>query len=67
MVGRGVLCERVENEANGEKANSDEDPGIAVGVVARSAGAWENEKVVCACSGKTVWEEREEMKSRGML
>ena len=40
---------------------------VVVGVVARSAGVWENEKVVCGCSGKTVWEEREEMLGRGML
>lgn len=32
------------------------------GIIARSAGAWENDKQVCACSGKTVWEEREDAK-----
>ncbi|CCE65928.1 hypothetical protein TPHA_0N01470 [Tetrapisispora phaffii CBS 4417] len=31
-----------------------------VGVVARSAGIWENDKHVCACSGKTIWEERKD-------
>ncbi len=41
--------------------------GEVVGVVARSAGVWENEKVVCGCSGKTVWEEREEMIGKGMV
>ncbi|QLL34229.1 hypothetical protein HG536_0G00860 [Torulaspora globosa] len=30
------------------------------GVIARSAGIWENDKQVCACSGKTVWEERKD-------
>lgn len=30
------------------------------GVIARSAGAWGNEKTVCACSGKTMWEEARE-------
>ncbi|MCJ1464177.1 copper chaperone [Pseudocyphellaria aurata] len=40
---------------------------VVVGVVARSAGAWENSKVVCSCSGKTVWEEREEMVSKGIV
>ena len=60
MVGRGVVVERLgeENERRG---------GLVVGVVARSAGVWENEKVVCACSGKTVWEEREEMVGKGMF
>ncbi|KAJ3274470.1 copper chaperone [Terramyces sp. JEL0728] len=27
------------------------------GILARSAGAFENKKRVCACSGKTIWEE----------
>ncbi|CAG59157.1 LYS7 [Nakaseomyces glabratus] len=30
------------------------------GVIARSAGVWENDKQVCACTGKTVWEERKD-------
>ncbi len=60
MVGRGVVVERL-GEGSG-RGN-----GLVVGVVARSAGVWENEKVVCACSGKTVWEEREEMVGKGMV
>ena len=60
MVGRGIVVQR--------KAEEKEDGDVAVvGVVARSAGVWENEKVICGCSGKTVWEEREEMVGRGML
>ena len=31
------------------------------GVVARSAGVWENVKKVCACSGRTIWEENQVM------
>jgi copper chaperone for superoxide dismutase len=31
------------------------------GVVARSAGIWENVKKVCACSGRTIWEEHQVM------
>ncbi|KAF3940093.1 hypothetical protein ABW19_dt0203561 [Dactylella cylindrospora] len=38
-----------------------------VGVIARSAGVWENNKTVCSCSGKTVWEERIEQAGKGML
>ena len=60
MVGRGIVVER-----SGEEKDSGN--GLVVGVVARSAGVWENEKVVCACSGKTVWEEREEMVKKGIL
>ena len=60
MVGRGIIVENV-------RENKQNDDSIVMGVVARSAGVWENEKVVCGCSGKTVWEEREEMIGRGML
>lgn len=28
------------------------------GIVARSAGLWENDKSVCTCSGNNAWEER---------
>lgn len=34
------------------------------GIVARSAGLWENDKVVCTCSGKTVWEERHDFREQ---
>ena len=37
-------------------------PGILAGVIARSAGAWTNDKTVCTCSGKTQWEEAKEAK-----
>lgn len=76
MVGRGVVVERldddgedrgnVDNDSAGRGQTGDGGPAV-VGVVARSAGAWENGKVVCACSGKTVWEEREEMVGKGIV
>ncbi|CAN6667001.1 superoxide dismutase 1 copper chaperone [Trichomonascus vanleenenianus] len=37
-----------------------------VGVVARSAGVWENLKQVCTCSGKTVWQERSDAIQKGL-
>ncbi len=37
-----------------------------VGVIARSAGIWENDKKVCYCSGKTIWEERKDMVQKGV-
>lgn len=73
VVGRGVVVEREEggkwDERAQEKGGGHESGGdkVVVGVVARSAGVWENEKVVCGCSGKTVWEERGEAVKRGML
>lgn len=44
-----------------------DDPAALVGVVARSAGVWDNDKTVCSCTGKTLWEERREQVDRGML
>lgn len=56
IIGRGMLVAPGEGE------------GVVVGVVARSAGVWENEKkVVCSCSGMTVWEERVTMRRMGVL
>ncbi|KAI9871062.1 MAG: copper chaperone [Pleopsidium flavum] len=62
MIGRSMVVSR-QQEGNFEK----DDPDTLVGVIARSAGVWDNEKTVCSCSGKTVWEERKEQVGRGML
>lgn len=43
-----------------------EDDNTLVGVIARSAGVWDNDKMVCSCSGKSVWQERQEQVSQGM-
>lgn len=41
-------------------------PGSLAGVIARSAGVWENDKQVCSCSGKTVWQERQDAHKQGL-
>lgn len=68
MVGRGISVQRTttDDRGSGQAHVAEEEEGLVVGVVARSAGVWENEKVVCGCSGKTVWEEREEMVGKGI-
>ncbi|KAM0323281.1 hypothetical protein ACHAQA_008872 [Verticillium albo-atrum] len=43
------------------------DQDTLVGVVARSAGMWDNDKTVCSCTGKTLWEERKDEVEKGML
>lgn len=63
LVGRGMCVQPVEADGLG----GGDERGEVAGVVARSAGVWENEKVVCGCSGKTVWEERVEMVGKGMM
>ncbi|KAH7139449.1 superoxide dismutase copper chaperone-like protein [Dendryphion nanum] len=62
MIGRSIVVAR---QQDGKFDKNDAD--TLVGVIARSAGAWENDKSVCSCSGKTVWQEREEQVGRGML
>lgn len=61
MIGRSIVVSRKT------EAFDKEDPDTLVGVIARSAGVWDNDKTVCSCSGKTVWEERAEQTSKGML
>lgn len=43
------------------------DQDSIVGVIARSAGVWQNDKTVCSCTGKTVWEERKDAVEKGVL
>ncbi|KAF2033579.1 Cu,Zn superoxide dismutase-like protein [Setomelanomma holmii] len=62
MIGRSVVVSR-QHDGKFDK----NDPDTLVGVIARSAGVWDNDKTVCSCSGKTVWQEREEQRDRGML
>lgn len=61
MLGRSIVVSRKTEQFDKE------DPDTLVGVIARSAGVWDNDKTVCSCSGKTVWEERTEQTSKGML
>lgn len=62
IIGRSmVITERQDDFGKGNTKESKWDgnsgPGILCGIIARSAGAFENMKKVCACSGKTLWEE----------
>ena len=62
MIGRSMV---VSKQQDGKFQQ--DDPDTLVGVIARSAGVWDNEKTVCSCSGKTVWEERTDQVRKGML
>lgn len=61
MIGRAIVVSKRQDKFDKEDADT------LVGVVARSAGVWDNDKTVCSCSGKTVWEERKEQRGKGML
>jgi copper chaperone for superoxide dismutase len=64
MIGRGMVVSK-QHEGEGKFEKNDED--TLVGVIARSAGVWDNDKTVCSCSGKTLWEERKDEVNKGML
>jgi len=64
MIGRSMVVSR-QHEGEGKFEKNDED--TLVGVIARSPGVWDNDKTVCSCSGKTLWEERKDEVQKGML
>jgi copper chaperone for superoxide dismutase len=64
MIGRGFVVSKLKE---GEERIEKNDEDTLVGVIARSAGVWDNDKTVCSCSGKTLWEERKEERGKGML
>lgn len=61
LIGRSMVV-----SSNKEGPFQREDENTLVGVIARSAGVWDNDKMVCSCSGKNVWQERQEQVSQGM-
>jgi copper chaperone for superoxide dismutase len=62
LIGRSIVVSKTE-DGNFNKQDAD----TLVGVIARSAGVWDNDKTVCSCTGKTVWEERKDQVDKGML
>ncbi|KAK3334022.1 superoxide dismutase [Cercophora scortea] len=64
VTGRALVVSR-QDESDGAPLKDDEN--TVVGVIARSAGMWNNDKTVCSCTGKTLWEERKDEVTKGML
>jgi copper chaperone for superoxide dismutase len=62
LIGRSMVVSKSK-----EGPYRADDADTLVGVIARSAGVWDNDKMVCSCSGKNVWEERTEQITKGML
>lgn len=62
-IGHAMVLTRQDE---GKNALSN-DENTVVGVIARSAGVWDNDKTVCSCTGKTLWEERKDEVAKGML
>lgn len=57
LIGRSMVLSKLKLEISSD---------ALCGVIARSAGAWENDKTVCSCTGKTVWQERVDAVNRGI-
>lgn len=51
------LGSNTTSAVDGNSGNS-----LVCGIIARSAGLFENPKRICACDGLTLWEEREKMR-----
>ncbi len=64
VIGHAMVVSR-QDGSSGATMQNDED--TVVGIIARSAGMWDNDKTVCSCTGKTLWEERKDEVKRGML
>ena len=63
IIGRSlVIKESADDFGRGSSPDSKTDgaagKGIACGIIARSAGLFDNPKKICACDGKTLWDER---------
>lgn len=63
VIGHAMVISSQEEGEGGLK----NDENTIVGVIARSAGVWDNDKTVCSCTGKTLWEEREDEVKNGMI
>lgn len=63
IIGHAMVVHR-EEDTDGPLRN---DENTVVGVIARSAGMWDNDKSVCSCTGKTLWEERKDEVEKGMI
>ncbi|KAI9318993.1 copper chaperone for superoxide dismutase [Dichotomocladium elegans] len=63
IIGRSMVISAKEDDLGRSSGNEqskwdgNSGPGILCGIIARSAGTFENMKKVCACNGKTIWEE----------
>lgn len=64
IIGRSVVVtENADDfgEGTADSSSIDGNSGdrLAYGIIARSAGVFQNFKKICACDGVTIWDERE--------
>lgn len=49
LIGRSLVI---------SKTQRDDEKRISCGIIARSAGLFQNTKTICACSGASIWDEK---------
>ncbi|KAL9962742.1 hypothetical protein ACROYT_G031878 [Oculina patagonica] len=63
VIGRSLVVHHGEDDlgrGNNElsKITGNSGPGLTCGIIARSAGLFQNTKKFCACDGKILWEDK---------
>ncbi|KAM4017409.1 copper chaperone for superoxide dismutase [Anomaloglossus baeobatrachus] len=64
IIGRSLVVDEGEDDLGRgshhlSKVTGNSGKGLACGIIARSAGLFENAKKICSCDGITIWEERD--------
>nr|XP_020669045.1 copper chaperone for superoxide dismutase [Pogona vitticeps] len=64
IIGRSLVIDAGEDDLGRgnhplSKVTGNSGERVACGIIARSAGLFENPKKICTCDGVTLWEERE--------
>lgn len=64
VIGRSLVVDSGEDDLGRgshplSKVTGNSGERLACGIIARSAGLFENTKRICACDGVTLWEERD--------
>ncbi|XP_069750081.1 copper chaperone for superoxide dismutase isoform X2 [Narcine bancroftii] len=64
IIGRSVVVDSGEDDLGKgghplSQITGNSGEGLACGIIARSAGLFQNPKKICACDGVTLWEERD--------
>ncbi|XP_068706238.1 copper chaperone for superoxide dismutase-like [Montipora foliosa] len=62
VIGRSLVVHSGEDDLGRgsnllSKTNGNSGPGLTCGIIARSAGLFQNSKKFCACDGKILWED----------
>ncbi|KAJ1680037.1 copper chaperone, partial [Spiromyces aspiralis] len=67
IIGRSMLIQSKPGSPSSNAPSTTSTPSLTclAGIIARSAGLFQNDKQICACSGATMWEEQRISRSNG--